>query len=389
MDVVLRNETPQLVDAEWLSKYRLFIFETLRPIVKQDSNLKDLVDEQAMKLWVRAVTHELYNMAESYEDLETYGDTILNTCFNMYIVKKFPGIKKDSLTELNHYYMSELYQHSLAKKMGLDLWVRAPEVNRKVLEDVFESFFGALYQVSVLKSNDGRAFVNCLNMLTHIFSTITIDPNQIAAVKSVVQQNVQRLGYGRVFEIWLDEQGHRIRMIKSENTTSKGADGKHRLKLLIPRDAISYLLTKNIRLVPEYGPYVGMRKKDVEREAYADVYKKMQEAGFTKAWVDEETRTRKGGDDPRMIEWLPKILEEVRTRGYDDFRFETTPYNEDDDHAYVTLYLIKKNKNDVIVQARNVDNIRFTVGIDDNENQKESQRARELLIKKFVPLIAK
>lgn len=379
MATILQDDpSPKAYTKDWLTKYQLFIYTHLSKIIKDPKHLYGMVDGPAMSVWVRAVTHDLINPAESYEELEILGDNILHSVFNIYIMKRFPNYKKDAISELNHYYMSEQYQPTLTKKMGLEEWLRAPETNEKIREDLFESFFGGLYEVSRIKANEGRAFVNCLNMITVLFNDVDITPG-ITAPKTTVIQNVNRLGYGEIIRKWLDAEGTRI-YGNEKKIKTKGADGKHRLQLVIPHNAVYYLGTKGIKIDSSFGPFVNENKKAVEREAYTAVYQHMLKAGLTKDWVDNDVRERHGTDDPRIKSLNPEIMEEVRRQGFDDFRLEIITPKDDDTYAYVSLKLVKRQPLSIKIAG----NVRYTLTQDDNVNMQQEARAKEDLINRFI-----
>lgn len=384
----MEQDTPQIpfsipsVDSEWLTNYHQFLASLLSKIIKQDDNIKLLLSEEMMnKYWVKAVTSDTYGASQSYEELEIIGDNILHSVFNMYVFKRFPSSNKDMITNMNHYYMSWRFQPTLTRSLGFDKFIRAPEIDDKMREDIFEAFFGALYETSRVQANEGRAYANCMNMITVIFNDVEIDDN-VAAAKSVVQQNISRLGYGNVWVLWQDQDGNRIAMGKKVDT--RGTDGIYRLSIMIPRNAVNYLESKGIKIKSKYGPYTGTVKNIVDKEAYDDVFNHMKSAGLTKKWVDNEVSVRHGTDDEAINRSFKDIMDKVKKRGYDDFSILSDRVKKDATYGYITLRLIKRDKNSVKIEERPIESIKYFITQDPLENMQNFERSRRELVAKFI-----
>ena len=149
---------------ELLYKYSIGSLET------EDSQrpkfYKFMLNEKSMKIWQAAFTHESYKIvdpeAEDYEQYETYGDEVLNNVFFELLKEKErrSGRKytNSELSQLKMNYMSKQKggQVDLAKQMNLHEYIRmGPDLEENTLQsypddiigDVFESLFGALYEV--------------------------------------------------------------------------------------------------------------------------------------------------------------------------------------------------------------------------------------------------
>lgn len=137
-------------DIEWAKRVQLKIAELLRPIIKDDETFIRFLNQDAMRVWVRAFTHETWNLLLNYEELEFLGDAVLKYIFPAYLMRTFPNLDKEDLTNLNNYYMSKTVQPKWAIILGLNKLVRVKGLdisNWYINTDIFESFFGALVTI--------------------------------------------------------------------------------------------------------------------------------------------------------------------------------------------------------------------------------------------------
>lgn len=108
---------------------------------------------------------------EDYERLEFLGDSVLNTCVVDVLREMFPHRDQGFLTKLKirlvcGSQLAIFTQHIGMQKHVLLSWAAEHEGclrdNLKVLEDVFESFLGALFLDS------GRDYVLCYRLVNHL-----------------------------------------------------------------------------------------------------------------------------------------------------------------------------------------------------------------------------
>jgi dsRNA-specific ribonuclease len=111
-----------------------------------------LLDEEGMKLYEVAFTHPSTDSEENYEYLEFLGDSVVNTAIVWYIARRFKqlqgskGVKVMARLKIN--LISKKSFAECAQRLNIWDYISCSETirqtnKRKVLEDVFEAFFGA------------------------------------------------------------------------------------------------------------------------------------------------------------------------------------------------------------------------------------------------------
>ena len=91
--------------------------------------------------------------AEHNERIEFLGDSIVNACTNSYLYERYPNQDEGFMTKLKTKLISGEYLSQFAKYMDLKKYILISRHvenmngrnNDRILEDVFESFIGALY----------------------------------------------------------------------------------------------------------------------------------------------------------------------------------------------------------------------------------------------------
>jgi dsRNA-specific ribonuclease len=186
------------IEERWMSNLKTFIYDLLAGIVPSKKERQKYVSPSAMKVWKTAFTHPSFDLDENYEELEFIGDRVLKAAFNDYLMQRFPGNFAKTYTELDRAYMSKKRQPMYSKKLGLDQYVLIVGMQfakSKVLEDLFEAFIGALYEVAKSIAGRGVAYTLVYNFIVDFFSDIHIDLNEAKGhPKTVVQQLFGRFG---------------------------------------------------------------------------------------------------------------------------------------------------------------------------------------------------
>lgn len=163
---------------EWIKKLQRKIYEVLKPVVTDREMIKNFIDSEAMKIWKTAFTSKFYDYHDNYENLEYFGDRILKGVFAQYLYVKYPGESQSFYTNLDSFYMKSDFQDYLARKMGLDGYIRKTYnvelPDSLFLGDVFEAFFGALYTIAN-KIEMGKGQSYCYAMIAHLFKDVNID----------------------------------------------------------------------------------------------------------------------------------------------------------------------------------------------------------------------
>ena len=215
-------EHPKDFDAirdKWSRDLRYFIDRTLRPIIPNAKERRKYTSQREMKVWERAFTHPSFDPRRdhNYDVLEFMGDRALKYAFNKYLLRLEPRLDQGHLTTLDNRYMAKKEQPGYGKKLGLDKYVRivgTRMATSKVIGDLFESFIGALDQVSD-DIEDGLGIVNVFNFMVNFFKDFRFElPKERGGhVKTNVQQIFKRFGLEPPEEIYTEDDGGQITFI--------------------------------------------------------------------------------------------------------------------------------------------------------------------------------
>lgn len=141
-----------------------------------------------------AFTHSSIDPVKNYEYLEIKGDSILKSCILNFITNKFPNLKQPEGVQ----YISQM-KNLLEKKESFffiaeelnffnyilsDMYIRKYHKS-KLLEDVFESFIGALYEV--LEPLYGYKYMKyCDNFVQSTFVSIKDIPTTMIELRGYI-----------------------------------------------------------------------------------------------------------------------------------------------------------------------------------------------------------
>jgi dsRNA-specific ribonuclease len=192
-----------------MTALKSFIKTTLNEYVPSlvGDKLEHYLSDDSMEIWKQAFTHESYDPEPSnnYEPLETEGDRVLDLVFTSYIMKYYKQYLKKEITpqfitNLKHYYMSKMQQGELSEKLNLPSQILISPlitIDINIVEDLFESFFGALYQI-------GNNLIYGFGMMTSysffemLFNDVDIDENKrFGDSKTIVIQMFEQMGWGK------------------------------------------------------------------------------------------------------------------------------------------------------------------------------------------------
>ena len=294
---------------KWLLGLQQFLYSNLLPLAEpNDSRRLQLVDQDAMTVWMITFTHESHNpnVGENYEELEKLGDVVMKMFFINYLMKRFPRITRLQLSELNNRYMSKEEQAPVAKKLGLQNWIRTPlDVNKQMTEDILEAVFGALLQIGDAVKL-GLGYVLCYNLFVNIYNEINIDMSYARGhVKTQVQQLFSKLHWGKVIEIW-----------QPSEYAEGGSIAGGTLILKFTPQALKHLSTLNIDVPsPILASADGPTKKTASSSVYAIALKHLTDLGITKEWADIQ-RGQTEFNHPEFAAYYPAALSKLRQLGY-------------------------------------------------------------------------
>lgn len=289
-------------------EYQRFIFTLLAPIIPEPKDRVPYLGIEAMTIWVKALTHETVDNNFNYEELELIGDRMLEAVFTRYILRRFPFLKKSEMSEIKFFYMSKLYQAELSKQLGFGSFILGQDIdlNTNMLEDVFESFFGALVEVSDLVE-EGRGYLNSYKMIEYLFNPIEIDPTRLhgKSKTQVRQLYFEKLGLGEPYE--------------SSYTL---ADGKVEATVSQNRDSEAFFRSLRLRLPRDLGVAVANTKKEAMERAYAEALSLLMDRGLTVKWA-QELKEKMEVENPALADLVGPVKRKLKAEGYEKFRFFT------------------------------------------------------------------
>jgi dsRNA-specific ribonuclease len=295
------------IEQQWMQDLQTFIYDLLSNIVPSAKERKKYIAPSAMKIWKTAFTHPSFDLDENYEELEFIGDRVLKAAFNDYLMERFPGNFAKTYTELDRAYMSKKRQPMYSKKLGLDqhvLIVGMQFAKSKVLEDLFEAFMGALYEVAKSIGGRGVAYTLVYNFIVDFFSDIPINLDEAKGhPKTVVQQLFSR------FDIDM----------KPIETITETEGGLIRVTISATPDMMEFLGTKFDIELPGYDPKIQRAVStavlgeaedytihSASDQAYKAAMKMLESYGLT---VESATLMKKMMDfmDPQLLPYMSEV----------------------------------------------------------------------------------
>lgn len=317
--------------------FQEFIYQVLLNFKMEPERAQRYVDEAGMEKWIQAFTHELVNPSFNYESLEMLGDYVLKSVFTRYLMIRFKGLDPAAINNTNQNYMSENFQPKLAKMLGFDKELerlgRTPKVTDKLLEDTFEAFVGALYEVAESKDSMGRAFIEVYNFINWLFKDIPIDIDQYGPKKTWVNQTITRFKLEIPF----------LNMVRRERRN-------YAYELLIDQTTMDFFANRGIYLEPALGIGYGATQAEASDNTYIDAFEKMISAGITREWVNKE-KTQFEFKAPELQPYLQKARENLKKLGYQSMYFNTglTTEKAAGKEIVVSLIGVKETTNEHIV----------------------------------------
>lgn len=164
----------------------------IRNILKTGNLSKEyrdkLLDPKGLSYYSTAFTHPSADSENNYEFLETLGDVTVNKCVLWYLSKRFPQINcpdgKGIITKLKIKIIQGKSFGPLAEQMGFWDYISSEVKIRgslkqktKILEDVFESFFGTTELLLDSHFGVGVGYAVCYKIVSKLLDNINISLN--------------------------------------------------------------------------------------------------------------------------------------------------------------------------------------------------------------------
>lgn len=178
------------------------------------SYLKKILSNKGIDIYIEKSPDVLDLQEDSNERLEFLGDVITNTCIVNHLFDRFPNEQEGFLTRLKTNLISTVWYSRFARYLGLDKYLiiskHVEEVGNgrnsdKILENVFESFMGALFKdfstipsvyTQKLGLLSGPGFEVCEKVVIHLLQKL-IDFEDLCKndtnYKDILQRHYQAL----------------------------------------------------------------------------------------------------------------------------------------------------------------------------------------------------
>lgn len=300
-------------ESEWDKNFIKFLKNIMAPIAKEET-INKIVNMKTLPMWKKAFTHETIDLNDNYEQLETIGDRVLELVFLKYLLRKFPDLSPQEITELKSKYMSKIYQGTTSRKLGFGDWIRVGNdvSSISILEDVFESFFGALFEISDMEIGDGVGYVMALKFLTMIFTDVDFDLSKAQGhPKSQIKEILEMLKYefdpDQVEEIVATDKGTNVTLRISDETHSNLVNLE-----MMDKDSSNVIGVG-------FGPY----KTNAINLAYSNALEYLESLGITRKWAENQ---RELSDllMPELEPYLDNALKRMEDEGYNRIYLRTS-----------------------------------------------------------------
>jgi dsRNA-specific ribonuclease len=328
---------------EWMVEFQSYIRYVLLKFLDEDKANILINGEGMMNTWVRAFTHKSYNSDNSYnyEALEFIGDAVCDYAFKMLILERFnEDIKAGELTNLKNLYMSEEYQPYPSKNtFGFRNWVLISEnvsMIKKIDEDVFESFIGALHKNGNTYRNGwgpllGQLFINFLGQ------KIVFNPeNAIGGnISQRVNQGLQTLIGNNNYELVSTKDSETNKWYFKFQVNDEGIENfRKNYNLEIPSNGI---------LAVESGP----DKKSTEKKLYIQVNNYLESKGLDLEYI-QKLRSENVINKIKGLEENTKqrVLQKLKEDGYKSWKFSSDVRNTASGKIYNQQFVGSKSDNE-------------------------------------------
>lgn len=261
---------------DWINDLKEYIKLMLNLV--EIKNVDRYLTSKHMRIWSDAFTHKSVSRSNNYEEYEIIGDTILKSHMTLYLFEKYPSISAHYITGLRNYYLTKHYMPIIARKYNMIKYIRSVKpINQDMLEDVLESFFGALYIIGSKISS--CSFGTTKKMADYIFDNIDIDMSKGEGdAKSIVRlRTFQRLH--------LDNPSELLER-----------DGKLQcMSLTVDETSIAFFKNKNIHIIRTIGVGYGYTKTIASDTAYNNALIYLRKKNINEKFVQITTESMKFG----------------------------------------------------------------------------------------------
>ena len=234
-------------------------------------NSDDYVKPEHMIIWHQAFTHETFDPTYNYEDKEYKGDRNVKVLFPVYLYKRNPLYTKKDLTNIDTLVMEMKTQYDLSFELGFIDLIKMPHHTKPTIGvggDVFESFFGALDDVSDMVLGD-LGLINSYNMICYIFNqNIIPDDLRLGNSKMIVEQIFIQLGLKNPSPIFYNHNGVTV-------------------TLKLTQEHLDFFHDHHININPIIATAKGTVKHATTKVAYDIAKTTLENAGVTEEFIEK------------------------------------------------------------------------------------------------------
>lgn len=311
---ILKGPDKNLTDENYTEELMKYLKKLLSLFIDDKEAIKGMTkDEKLQELWVKAWTHETYDINNNYETLETIGDGAIGYSFISLIEEKDPSVDEGELTTLKSLTCDKNAFRQISWELKMDKWLRMggnAKSNSNTAEDVVESFCGVLQiagshyldKTKAMNYAPGSGIKYVHDFVKFLYGNVVFTPEMyISDPKTTLLQAAEGLGGGigignAIVEdfsvIEIDEYVHLHNLTLSwSNKAMKSLKelGKEQKKEIVSVDAGS--------------------KKGAIAKAYFEAIKELEKRGTSVKWLRDIKRENKWNSyDKDLIDKVMKKL---------------------------------------------------------------------------------
>lgn len=296
-----------------------------------------MFEPQYTEIWKKTFTHQTFDKVNNYESIEFVGDSVLKSCFSVFLFERVPNLDPNILTMMQQNFTSKHYQHKLADDLDIPKFLRIKKkLEDKQREDLLESFTGAILLVSKQVLGLGKAYEIIHRLLELLY------------------EKIEKINFAEVSKSELKLSSMQIKQIleaiksKYYEKTSNTSSGVQTI-ITISDQTVDYLRKrgKNIGRVIGTGFAPGQNKDLSSKLAYDDALSTLTKQGITEKWAQEE-KERMSKIDPLVADLEEKINIKRKLQKYTHIYHKVDPAS-----CMVYLFGIGQDQNHNLISEIN------------------------------------
>lgn len=175
--------TDEVYDGSRGEDFRHLIHSTLQKGKMIPKYIEMLMDERGMRTFDEAFTAASKSVCKNYEMLEQLGDVLANAAIKWYMTRRFPMIRCPEGVEtgarLLIKYGAKQSFSTIAERLGFWPFISSSVDQRnrnkkKLLEDVFEAFLGAVAEITEERTRHGVGYGIVYDIIESVFDDMDI-----------------------------------------------------------------------------------------------------------------------------------------------------------------------------------------------------------------------